>query len=244
MIDIQILHKATQLWFWGWQSFHLLKSFEEFINSQRTLMAQTWHLTHPGTKCSHATCNRPKTTSVSGALMKSISRSFATVASWWQDPLATCLGESSWYHQHHHQQHHHVGAKAGTRTLVHQNKIKNRAKYLEKRFFLEIIKRFSNTERVRTWDLGNWDVDTQPELPFRMNFRCGRHSKRTIRNEHVEVDHESCSSSTNLYPQCVFLLERLPLQIALQLEVVFFTWKITMPKQISYVCIHLYIISS
>lgn len=137
MIDIQILHKATQLWFWGWQSFHLLKSFEEFINSQRTLMAQTWHLTHPGTKCSHATCNRPKTTSVSGALMKSISRSFATVTSWWQDPLATCLGESSWYHQHHHQQHHHVGAKAGTRTLVHQNKIKNRAKYLEKRFSLK-----------------------------------------------------------------------------------------------------------
>ena len=125
--------------------------------------------------------------------MKSIGRSFATVTSWWQDPLETCLGESSWYHQHHHQQQHrHVGAKAGTRTLVHQNKIKTRAKCLEKRFLLEIIKRFSNTERVRTWDLGNWDVDTQPELLF-----------ARISDEHVQVDHESCSSSTNLYPQHV-----------------------------------------
>lgn len=153
-----MLHKATQLWFWGWQSFHLLKSFEEFINSQRTLMAQTWHLTHPGTKCSHATCNRPKTTSVSGALMKSISRSFATVTSWWQDPLATCLGESSWYHQHHHQQHHHVGAKAGTRTLVHQNKIKNRAKYLEKIFpwnHQTLFKHWA-CQDMGPWQLGCW----------------------------------------------------------------------------------------
>ena len=64
-----------------------------------------------------------------------------------------------------------------------------------------------------------------------------KHSKRTIRNEHSEVDHESCSSSTNLYPQRVSIgVTAAPNRSPIR-SWDFFTWKITMPKQISYVCL-------